>query len=311
MTSGGHGPYRPPWPPNGGPHPYRPPRAPLWRRLRDGDWPPTRELLRQAGPRRGCLAAPLLCCAWPLFFLVLTYPLARSARIRAHAMFPPDGHQRLQDPQVLRVQQVRAWIALAASLLILLAYGTSEDWSEMQEQFVFRLVLTPWLLLLTAPLVLVLLFRLASAPRRAAMRAGLRTTVRAVLCYFGAFTAVPLLALAATYFGRDTNAGVLTPLVMPTLLLPALWMLFFVAFSSATVVRTAFSTTRVHAALPALLAGLLVWELAGINLAVSGPPPGPPLIQLGALVAGPLSVSAVAWWEIDRLRTRHGVGLRG
>ncbi|MEU7580320.1 hypothetical protein AB0B50_22290 [Streptomyces sp. NPDC041068] len=82
-------------------------------------------------------------------------------------------------------------------------------------------------------------------------------------------------------------------------------------FSSGTVVRTAFNTTRVHAALPALLAGVLVWELAIINLAMAGPPPGPPLIQVGALIGGPLSVTAVAWWELDRLRTRYGVALGG
>ncbi|MGQ4489419.1 hypothetical protein ACN6LM_007133 [Streptomyces sp. SAS_281] len=47
-----------------------------------------------------------------------------------------------------------------------------------------------------------------------------------------------------------------------------------------------------------------------IGLVASGPPPGPPLIQFLAMIGGPASVSALAWWEIRRLRTRHGVALR-
>lgn len=65
-----------------------------------------------------------------------------------------------------------------------------------------------------------------------------------------------------------------------------------------------------HAALPALLTGLLVWEFAAISPATGGMPPGPPLIQILALLGGPASVTAVAWWEIGRLRDRHGVRLR-
>jgi hypothetical protein len=93
-------------------------------------------------------------------------------------------------------------------------------------------------------------------------------------------------------------------------LVPLLWELPSIAFASGPAVRSAFNTLDVHPALPALLTGGLVWEFSAIKPAVGGPPPGPPPVQLAALVGGPASVTAVAWWEVRRLRTRYGVCLR-
>jgi len=95
------------------------------------------------------------------------------------------------------------------------------------------------------------------------------------------------------------------------LMVPLQWLLFFLAFATGPAVRSGFNSAEVHAALPALLTGVLVWEFAIISLAAGGPPPGPPLVSLLAFVGGPASVCAVAWWEVHRLRTRHGVRLRG
>ncbi|GAA3780838.1 hypothetical protein ACFS5L_11475 [Streptomyces phyllanthi] len=66
-----------------------------------------------------------------------------------------------------------------------------------------------------------------------------------------------------------------------------------------------------HATLPALLRGVLVWEFAAVSLVMGGLPPGPPLVRYAAVPGGPVSVTAVAWWEIRQLRLRYGVTLRG
>ncbi|MGW0395942.1 hypothetical protein ACWDYJ_34805 [Streptomyces sp. NPDC003042] len=285
-----------------------PPRS-LWQQFRDGDWPPLLELLRRV-PVHGCVWGVFLLCLWPLLLPLLAYPLARSARRQAHRTFPPHVYRRLLDPQVMRVQKIRAWAALAASLLILVVYGTESDLAEIQGQYMLRLALTPWLLLFTAPLVILVLLRLAPPAARPGMRARLRPAVRSALWYFAAFTAVPLLFAGMVVVGESFQSYAFSPLITLLLLAPVLWMLFFVCFASTTLVRTVFGTSEVHAALPALLMGVLVWELAVVNLAVAGMPPGPPFIQICALIGGPGSVSAVAWWEIDRLRTRYGVTLR-
>ncbi|MGW2116053.1 hypothetical protein [Streptomyces zhihengii] len=300
-------PYVPPQPPPPYVPPYGPPRPPsLWQQFRHEEWPPLREVM---GRMRGGWLVSLLFCCMPVWILVL-YPLARSARRQARVKFPPDLHRRIHDPEVWRAQKTRAYVALGASMLILVAYGTGEDWEEIQDQYMMRLAITPWLLLLTAPLVITLLFRMAPPAARPNMRARLRPSVRMVLWYFGAFTAVPLMFAGVMLLTQELQGYVWSPFLALGLLIPVVWVLFFVGFGSSTMVRTAFGTSEVHAALPALLTGVLVWELAAINLVTAGMPPGPPLVQILAVVCGPLSVSAIAWWEVERLRTRHGVRLR-
>ncbi|WP_405388507.1 hypothetical protein OG596_11385 [Streptomyces sp. NBC_01102] len=242
---------------------------------------------------------------------VLLYPLARSARLQAHRRFPPYVYRRILDPHVVRVQKIRAWAALVASSLILVVYGTETDLWEAQQQLMLRIAGTPWLLLLTAPAVILVLFRLAPPSARPDMRSNLRPAVRSALQYIAAFTAAPLLFAVVAFVGESLESYWFAPFITFVPLALVLWMVFFVLFASATLVRTVFGTSEVHAALPALLTGVLVWELAAVNLVIAGMPPGPPFIQVCALIGGPASVSAVAWWEIDRLRTRHGVTLRG
>ncbi|MDX2861864.1 hypothetical protein, partial [Streptomyces scabiei] len=224
-------------------------------------------------------------------------------------VFPSRPRHRTPDDDVTRMPRRRAWTATLMSLLILAVYGRPEDVDQAQQQFMMRLTVSPWLLLLSAPVVVAALFRWSSPDARRAMRAPLRTAGRSALWYVGAFTAIPLLA-GAIYYTRtrlDQDLSLWVPLA---LLVPLLWVLLFVVFATGPAVRGAFNTVDVHPALPALLTGALVWEFSAINLAVGGPPPGPPLVQLAALVGGPASVTAVAWWEIRRLRTRYGVRLR-
>ncbi|GGY79743.1 proline-rich domain-containing protein [Streptomyces nitrosporeus] len=288
--------------------PYMPPPPSVWQRFRAGDWPPLSTLLQRLGAHWYVLAA-LVCCALPFFLMfVIGYPMARSARLMAHRRFPP-FHRRVQDPQVTRVQKARAWCALAASLLILCLYGTEADVEELQEQFMIRLAITPWLLLLTAPVVILVLFRISSPAARPRMRAGIGPAARSALWFVGATTAVPLLFMGAVFIGVQLQDADPPALFTLATFVPALWMVLFVGFASVSVVRTVFGTSEMHAALPALLTGLLVWELTAVNL-LSGMPPGPPLVQIAAVVCGPASVSAVAWWELRRLRTRFGVRLR-
>ncbi|MFI6642874.1 hypothetical protein [Streptomyces sp. NPDC050504] len=320
----------PPWPPNGGPHPQwppgpgpypyphpspypppQPPRVSLWQRFREDEWPTTRELLRPARRVHGCLWALLLPCFWFALFPLVFYPMARSARRHARRRFPVGGPHRIQDPQVLRIQKARAWSALAATFVIMAVYATPEDWEQAQDQYQMRLVITPWLLLLSAPVVVGAVFWLAPRRARPGMRRGIRPAALSALWYFGAFASMPLVAVGGVMLSeplsQESPARFAILLVMCFLVL---WLFMFVAFSSPTVVRSAFNTAGVHAALPALLTGALVWELSAINLALGGMPPGPPPLQICSVVFGPLSVTAVAWWEVRRLRTRHGIRIR-
>lgn len=323
-------PYPPPgpYPPQNNPYaPYQPgppPHPPrrndslgsLIGGLRGAEWPTLREVLR-AGRHRihGCVWALLLFpCAWFVVLpLLLCYSFARSARLRAHRLFPVHAHRRFDDPQVWRVQKARAWTAGVMSVLLLLVYGKPEDFGEAQEQYMTRLAATPPLLLVSAPLVIALLFRFASARTRAEMRSRLRAAGRSALWYVGAVTAVPLCLVGITLAERRTTVPPVpwySSMLTPALALPLVWLLFFLGFATGPAIRSGFNSAEVHAALPALLTGLLVWEFAAISLATGGTPPGPPLIQVLAMLGGPASVTALAWWEISRLRDLYGVRLR-
>ncbi|MBR8638947.1 hypothetical protein KEF29_05515 [Streptomyces tuirus] len=258
----------------------------------------------------------LVPCTWFTFLpLLLCYSFARSARIRAHRLFPPHAHRSVDDRHVARVQKTRAWVAAVMSLLLLAMYGRPEDVAEARELYVMRLAVTPPLLLLSAPVVIAVLFRWASAETRSAMRARVRAALRSAGWYVGAVTALPLVGGAIVLLGRNQPSSSggpegITPWLIIALALPLVWLLFFLGFATGPAVRTGFNTAAVHAALPALLTGTLVWEFAVISLIAGGLPPGPPVIQVLAVLGGPASVTAVAWWEIHRLRTLYGVTLR-
>ncbi|AJE43394.1 hypothetical protein CP978_27990 [Streptomyces nodosus] len=285
--------------------------------MRHDEWPTLGQALRGGRHRiHGCVWAVILFpCTWMVTLPLLTgYAVLRSARTRARRIFPT-GHRRIMDPEVMRVQRVRAWTAVVVSLFILLVYGKPDDFTEAQTQFWLRPVITPWLLLFSAPAVVAVLYASASPEAKRAMRPCLRRAGRSALWYVGVVTLIPLLfvgcVLTLTAVERNpAELFYLVPFLYLAVLIGMVWAVLFLVFASGSAVRSGFNTSEVHAALPALLTGLLVWELTGISLAMGGLPPGPPLIRIAALVGGPASVTAVAWWEIHRLRTRHGVTLR-
>ncbi|MDT3396582.1 hypothetical protein RKE29_07990 [Streptomyces sp. B1866] len=312
---------RPPYPP---PHPYVPPGpvppAPPGRRRpgrpgpsgRPGeDWPTARELLSRSR-RSGCLLVLTL----PFMGAPLViYAMYRSARRSAHRVFAGDGAARVHDHDVARLKGYRAVAGFAVSLLVLAVYGAEKDWSEFTNGGMIRIAITPWLLLGSAPLVIWLMLRTAADHRRPAMKSALRGPLRSALVYVGVLTAAVAARFTVNALGglKDTGKSVSATAVVATfaVMLVFAWLFFFLMAASIVLARNGFRTEEVHATLPALLTAVLVWEFAGVSLAVDGLPPGPPLVQAVAFVGGPASVSALAWWEIHRLRTRHGVRLRG
>ncbi|WP_255345980.1 hypothetical protein [Streptomyces chartreusis] len=296
------------------PRPY----TPLWRRLREDEWPPLGEVLRgrrEQVPQWVVLVLFLSCLWWLTVPLLVGYQLARTARRLARRIFPVRPQGAVEDPRVLRVlrvQRVRAWLALAMSGLLLAAFGGWDDLAEAPGQVLLRLLYAPWLALLTAALVVTLLFLAARPGTRRTMRARLWPAGRSALWYFGAWTLVPLLFMAAAEGMGLLPSGVnvlLWASVMFVCWAPFWWVIFFLGFASGPALRHAFNLSALHAALPALVTSVLVWVFALLGLWTGGLPPGPLPLAVCAFLGGPVSVTAVAWWEIHRLR--HGVRLRG
>ncbi|MFJ7077927.1 hypothetical protein [Streptomyces sp. NPDC098781] len=295
------------------PRPY----TPLWRRLREDEWPPLGEVLR--GRREQVSSWVVLVLLLPCFWwltvpLLVGYQLARTARRIARQVFPVRPRGQVEDPVVLRVQRVRAWLALTISVLLLAVYGGWEDVAEAPGQFLQRVLFAPWLALLSATVAVALLFCVARSGTRRAMRTQLWPAGRSALWYFGAWTLVPLLFTAAAdgmgLLSGNTNV-LLWASVMFVCWAPFWWVIFFLGFASGPALRHAFNLSALNAALPALVTSVLVWVFAFLSLSTGGLPPGPVPIAVCAFLGGPVSVTAVAWWEVHRLRRWHGVRWRG
>ncbi|MEU3710215.1 hypothetical protein [Streptomyces catenulae] len=259
---------------------------PLWRRLREDEWPPLTEVLqgRQGQTSPGVLLVLLLPCLWWLTVpLAVIYQLARTARRVARRLFPSHPEGNIQDPEVIRVQRIRAWVALALSGALLAAFGDWHDVADAQQQFNQRLLLAPWLALPSAALVVALLFWVAGPEARRTMRTRLWPAGRSALWYFGAWILVPLLFMAAfqvmslaPHRTEGLAQTLLLLIVLFALWTPFWWVVFFLVFASGPALRHAFNLSTLHAALPALVTSVLVWVFAAVSLTSGDLPPGPP-----------------------------------
>ncbi|MFF0747119.1 hypothetical protein ACFYVL_42715 [Streptomyces sp. NPDC004111] len=256
----------------------------------------------------------LPCLWWATVPLLVGYQLARTTR----RVFPtlPEGH--LGDPTLLRVQRVRTWVAIAASGLLLVVFGDWSDAWRAQGQLLQRAVFAPWLALICAVVAVALLFGIARPGTRRPMGAHLWPAGRSALCYFAAWALVQLLFIAG---GKGmgllshTGDGPLGLLLRGAGLLvcwaPFWWMCCFLCFATGPALRHAFNLSAAHALLPALVTTVLACVFAVRVLSSGGLPPGPVPVAICAFLAGPVSVTALAWWEIHRLRQQHGVRWRG
>ncbi|RVU27770.1 hypothetical protein EOT10_05610 [Streptomyces antnestii] len=282
----GAGPYGPPQPipPQVGPYPYGPTRPP-----------------RRRNPLR---RVP---------FLNIISGIIHSAHHAADRLFVQDGGVRINDPVVERVQLFRSVLGLLATLAIAFFYGKGDEvWSGAAGSGVGNLIITPVLLIVTGPLV-VLGFILYAPPHvRPALRSRLRAPLRTVAWYVlsvsvfvGAMVATAKSAYLFTlpHWAAGTLALILLAMIV--------WGIPFLFFASLYSAKTSFNTAHVHPMLPGVLTAVLVWAVAVVNVFVDGMPEGPVAVRLCSLLGGPLSVTAVALWELRRMRTRHGVFLRG
>lgn len=308
-------PYLPRRPPGRPPAPR--PYAPLWRVLREDEWPRLPELL--PGPRPGSLRPTALVllvpCMWVFTVaLVVFYEVARSARRVAHRFFPRHPRGRVHDVSVLRAQRIRAWSAVAVSGGLLAIYGGVSD---ALAQFTQRLYLAPWPALLSAVLVAGALYGAARPHKRMLMRTHFKNAGLTILGYTGAWILLPtvfigtLMAMSVMPDAIADTSLLLAYLIGLVLWTPFWWIVHFLCFASGPAVRNAFSLSALHPALPALTTSVAVWVFTLVSQYTGGSPPFPGPIAACVVLGGPATVTALAWWEIHRLRRRHGMRWRG
>lgn len=245
-------------------------------------------------------------------FLSFLVPLLRLSHRPARKLFDQDGGGRIHDPVVDRVQITRTVLGVLATLALYYMYG-SKDLEDQASESAAQLLVTPVLLLIAGPVIIALFIRYAPAERRRLLRSRLSVPAKTVGWYV-----LTVAVLVGTVWVGSANTKAMEGLhgvwlfvaAVPALVF-VFWGLPFFFMASAYVARSAFNTAYVHAALPAVITVVMVWIIAVLNATGSGMPGGPLWAQFCSLFGGPLSVTGLSLWELRRLRTRHGVTIRG
>ncbi|MEU9235544.1 hypothetical protein [Streptomyces subrutilus] len=211
-----------------------------------------------------------------------------------------------------RAQVVRTVIGLAAITWMLLSYGLAPDADAVVDDRFAQIRTTLIVLAVTFPIAVAAFVLAARAPnrrlflRRAAKPAGALLALVVTL-------AVPRLITGLGYVDENTNWTASAGRVVLLFALGAfmLWLAPFALHGIAQSLVHVFRTADLHETVPPLLATLLVWEVALFDM-FRGTYDGVPLgVRLAFTLGGPLSVTVVALWELRRLRTRHGITVRG
>ncbi|MET7983336.1 MULTISPECIES: hypothetical protein [unclassified Streptomyces] len=216
----------------------------------------------------------------------------------AKALFHPAWIPEPVDPSVERLKRVRVVAGAVAVFgvytFVQHKFDTTEILANILTAAVVLLFITP----LTVG-VMLLVWRRTGTVRQ--LRRPLLGSLKLLLLFLGlAAAAVFLLHLATSVGG---------PALVPLGFL-ALWLLGVVGYGAVQLAGNYFGSAAVHRCLPPLLASVTTWLMAVPDL-VTGDLHGLSL-TLGVvfILGAPVTVTAIAVLETNRLRRRYGIRLR-
>ncbi|TDD71516.1 hypothetical protein E1298_35640 [Actinomadura rubrisoli] len=157
------------------------------------------------------------------------------------------------------------------------------------------------------PLVVGAFILAARPPNRGAFARRVRYPLIAVGAMFGSmFTFV--LAAAPEFSGLREAAG-------PMVLIPAgvvlfVWMLPFAIYGIVLSLTNVFRTADIHEVVPPLVSVSASWVIVAVNLFTDPYKGVPGTLAVALLLGPPVTVSALAYYELRRLRLLHGITLR-
>lgn len=227
----------------------------------------------------------------------------------AQRVFRPSRPGVVEDATVRKLQLWRTVAGFVAWVWLTVTYSVISDTGEATE-VVFDRLSQSW----GTVLVLICTFPVVVGAFCAAARAGLRRLyLRRALKPLGAVAAVftsmftfPL-AVAPEFGDFRDFVGVPGKVVIALL---ALWSLGFAIYGIGLSLVHVFRTADIHEIVPPVLATLLVWEMAIVDVATGAYGNVPPLARIAFMMGAPVTVTALSAWEMYRLRRRHGLRLR-
>jgi hypothetical protein len=226
--------------------------------------------------------------------------------LAAQAVFRPSRPDLIVDSRVRRLQVARAWAGIVVTLAVAVVYKATAPEELASERFndawINVLILTCVL-----PLVMGAFILAARPPNRGTFARRIRYPLIAVGAMFcSMFTFV--IAVAPEFGGLREAVG-------PVVLIPGgvvlfLWMAPFAVYGIILSLTNVFRTADIHEVVPPLVSVSASWVMALVNLLTNAYEGVPVTLAMMLLLGAPLTVSALAYYELRRLRHLHGITLR-
>lgn len=228
----------------------------------------------------------------------------------AQRTFRPSRPGIVHDPQVRKLQLWRTVLGLAAWVGLLLAYQAALSAGGVKAVADDRFDQS-W----SSVLALVCTFPVVVGGFVAAARGRLRRLyLRRALRPLGAVVAImatmgtSALAMAPELAGVREAVGLPGKIAIAVL---TLWSIGFALYGIGLSLVHVFRTADIHEVLPPVLAGVLVWETAVMDVVTGAYPQVPAGVRAVFVLGAPVTVTALSWWELRRLRRHHGFTIRG
>ncbi len=233
----------------------------------------------------------------------------RNPFYAARQAFRPSRPGVVDDPAVRRLQLWRTVLGVAAWVGLMVTYNAVVSADDVKAAADDRLDQS-W----TSVLVLVCTFPVVVGAFVAAARGGLRRVyLRRVLRPIGAVAAImgsmgtSALAMAPELAGLRDAVGLPGKIAIGVLFA---WSVCFALYGIGLSLVHVFRTADIHEVVPPVLAGILVWEMALLDLTTGAYPQVPAGTRMAFILGAPVTVTALSWWELRRLRHHHGLTLR-
>ncbi|MFI6351031.1 hypothetical protein [Streptomyces sp. NPDC050560] len=246
-------------------------------------------------------------------------PLTRAQQVLKCVYNPLYAAQRafrpsrpaVEDLTVRKLQMWRTGLGIAAWLVLTMSYkpvdsakgAESVASDKFDESWISTLVLV-----CAFPFVIALFACAARGPlRRLYLRRSLKP-FGAVAALMGSMATFPL-AMAPDSATTGFRHAIGVPGMIVLVVLCA-WSLGFALYGIGLCLMHVFRTADIHEVLPPVLAILLVWVMAALDVINNDNAEVPALARIVFLLGAPVSVTALSGWELYRLRKHHDMGLR-
>ncbi|MGW2615625.1 hypothetical protein [Streptomyces sp. NPDC001500] len=233
-------------------------------------------------------------------------PLAAGRKV-----FRPSRPGRVDDPAVARMQRIRTVVGLAAVLWVTFSYKLAASVADLADDRLDQSWNAVLVLSVTFPVVVGVLIGVARPPARRELLRRARKPLGSILALIGGVALFPAAVLTGLLDGRLATDAVTTVITVVVALLMLVWVLPFVAYGVGMSLVHVFRTADIHETVPPLLALVLVWEMALVDVLTGAYEGVPGPLRVLMVLGAPCSVTAVALWELRRLRVGYGLTLRG